>query len=134
MRLLTYLAAAILAAVFVVSGTAKWRDLPGAARSFRALGVHRPYPLARAVASLELADAVLLLVWPGVGALVGLGALVVFSVVLADALRRGVKVSCGCFGARTTGSTSWRDLARNAVLAAAALGVALVWGLEPLWA
>ena len=46
---LPYLAALALAALFALSAVAKWRDLPGTARAFRALGVPRPWTAVRVV-------------------------------------------------------------------------------------
>ena len=134
MRLLTFVIAAALAGLFVVSGTEKLRDLPGTARSFRALGLPAPYPLARAVALVELADALLLLVLPGVGGFIAVIALLAFTAVLVDGLHRGIDGSCGCFGRRSTGPISGGDVVRNVILVMLAASVVAVWRTDPLWA
>jgi hypothetical protein len=115
--------------VFAWAARAKARDLPATARSFRALGLGRPYLVARGVIGAEAVTAVLLLTVPGIGAAAALVALAAFSVLLADRLARGSAVPCGCFGSTGTGPVSARDLARNAVLGVAAALVLWGWGL-----
>ena len=129
MRLAGYLVAVALAAVFALAAGAKARDLPATARTFRALGIGRPYVVARAVVAAECVTALVLVSFPGIGALLAVVALAAFSVLLADRLARGLRVPCGCFGSRGAGPLSWRDLVRNAALAAAAAFVVWAWGL-----
>lgn len=128
MRWLGYALALYLAAAFVVAASAKLADLPATARAFRALGVPAPYAAAKVVAGAELAVAALLVVVPGIGSLVALGLLAVFTVFLADRLARGLRAPCACFGGRRLSPISGRDLARNGILAALAISVALLWG------
>ncbi len=129
MRLATYLLAVALAAVFAWAARAKSRDLPATARTFRALGLARPYLVARGVIGAEAGTALLLLVVPGVGAAAALVALTAFSALLADRLARGITVPCGCFGSSGAGPVSGRDLVRNAVLGLTAALVLWGWGL-----
>jgi len=119
-------AAVVLAAVFGVAGAAKAARPRRTARAFAGLGVPLPGLLARVAPAAELLLAAALLVRPRLGGGAALVALAAFSAVLAAALRRGERVSCGCFGAAGSAPVSAADLVRNAllgVLAAAALAV-----------
>ena len=116
-----YGAAVALAAVFTVAAVAKVRDPAGTARGFRALGVPRPWPAARAVPAVEAAVAAALLVVPAVGGTAALTLLAAFSVFLGSRLRAGVTAPCRCFGGRGGHGLSWADLGRNLWLAGAAV-------------
>ena len=92
---------------------------------FAALGVPAPEAAARAVPATELVLAVLLLAYPRPGGVAALALLVIFSVLLGGAVRRGVTTGCNCFGAARVEPVSRVDVVRNgllALLAVAALG------------
>ncbi len=121
---LPYLCALVLAAAFAVAALTKLADPAATARTFAALGVPRPWPMARAVPLVEALLAVGLVVAPGWAAVAGLVVLAGFTVFLAGRLRAGVRTPCGCFGSGKD-PLSWVDLARNGgllLLAAVAVG------------
>lgn len=118
---LPYLAALVLAAAFAIAAIAKWRDRPGTARAFRALGVPRPWTSARLVPGVEATLAVGLVVTPSGAAGVALALLVAFTVFLVGRLRAGVHAPCSCFGGWGTGSLGPADVVRNGWLLLAAL-------------
>jgi uncharacterized membrane protein YphA (DoxX/SURF4 family) len=120
----------VLAAVFAWAGAAKAVDRRATARSFRALGLPGEVVLTTGVPVAELLLAAGLVLAPAAAAPVALGLLTAFTVVLGRALRDGVAVGCGCFGTARRGAVSGRDLARNGVLAALALVVAVTGGTE----
>jgi uncharacterized membrane protein YphA (DoxX/SURF4 family) len=113
---------AALAAVFGWAAVAKLRDRTATARSFAAFGLPAPDALAVVVPTLELALAATLLVSPALGATLALAALAGFTTQLLLARRRGVDAGCGCFGGARPAAPNV-ELARNAVLAAAAVAV-----------
>ncbi len=113
---LPYVAALLLAAVFAAAAMAKWRDLPGTARSFRALGVPRPSTTARAMPGVEAALAGGLVLVPAGAAMVAVALLVAFTVFLVGRLRAGVTAPCACFGGLGGGRLSWLDVLRNVLL------------------
>jgi hypothetical protein len=116
--------AVALAAVFAWAAVAKLRRRPATVSSFAAFGLPAPASLAVAVPATELVVAALLVVRPVLGATLALAALAGFSTQLVLARRRGIDAGCGCFGGvRPAGPNV--DLARNAVLAAAALAIVL---------
>ena len=123
--------AIVLAAVFAWAGAAKAVDRRATARSFRALGLPGEVVLTTGVPVAELLLAAGLVLVPAAAAPVALGLLTAFTVVLGRALREGVTVGCGCFGTARRGAVSGRDLARNGVLAALALAVAINAGTWP---
>ena len=49
----------------------------------------------------------------------------VFDLAIASAVVRGLTVSCGCFGPNDTTTTSWSEVARDAIFVALALVIAL---------
>ncbi|HEU5271734.1 MAG TPA: MauE/DoxX family redox-associated membrane protein [Jatrophihabitans sp.] len=115
---------------FAVSAIGKARDLRGfelAVTELRALpaGLARPAALATVLAEalVVLALAVGRLALP-IGFGLAAGLLLLFSVVLAAALRRRTTVSCNCFGASERPISGY-DLIRNgALLACCAAGLA----------
>lgn len=127
---LGYVAAVVLAAVFVRAGAAKLARPAATAAGFAALGVPAPTGVARAVPIAELATAVALLGAPRVGAVASLGFLVAFSWVLVTALRSGRAVPCNCFGTARTEPVTAVDVVRNVLLAGLAAG-SLAAGAEP---
>ena len=60
-----------------------------------------------------------------VAAWVAFGEFAVFAAAIASVVVRGIHISCGCFGQGDTAPASWIDVARDGLLAAAALMVAL---------
>jgi hypothetical protein len=116
-----YLSALVLAATFAWAAVAKLADRPRTAAGFAALGLPRPAVAAVAVPVVELALAAALVVAPAPAAVVAGALLVGFTLVLARALARGVRVGCGCFGASRKERVSPADLVRNAMLLAAAV-------------
>jgi hypothetical protein len=92
------LAAALL---LVLAGAVKLRRPAPAVDFLAALGLPAPRLLVAAGAVLELAAGSSALVWPRTAA-AGIALLfAAFAGLTALQLRRGVSVSCGCFGART---------------------------------
>lgn len=120
-------AALLLAGVFAWAGLAKGLRPQRTATAFAALGVPVSGLAARLVPATELGLAVLLVARPRLGGLAALALLAAFSAWLRHAQRSGAVAGCGCFGGGATRPASPRDLVRNALLAALALGVA---GLE----
>lgn len=118
---LAYLAAVVLAALFAWAGAAKLGARSRTTRTFRALGLPAPAALAVAVPVVELALAAGLLVVPRSAAAGALVLLLAFSAVLARAVAAGTEVGCGCFGSARRDRVSVVDLARNALLAVAAV-------------
>lgn len=115
-----------LTTVFGVSAVAKLGNPQRARDGLVAFGVPERWSqqfLALLVA-LELLIAVLVAypVTRPAGTWCALGALVVFSLVMARQLWRGNRPSCACFGALSSAPISWRSIARNLVL----IGLAVV--------
>jgi len=121
-----WLAPGALAAVFAFAAGAKLADRQGTEAGFAALGVPSPRLAAGLTSGAELATAIALIVAPPVGAVLGLALLAGFSTLLAGNLARGRRATCRCFGELSNRPISWRDLARNGVLAVLAL-VTLAW-------
>ena len=124
-----YLAALVLAAVFVVAAGAKIARAGNTATAFATLGVPRPAAVARLVPGAELAVAVLLIAVPRAGGVAGLVLLATFTVFLLRALRSGVEAPCRCFGGVREAPISAADVWRNAMLAV--LAVAATGTTEP---
>ncbi|MDA3038152.1 MAG: hypothetical protein O3C27_01260 [Actinomycetota bacterium] len=120
---LTLVAATGLSLVFGWAAVAKLRSQEQTAQGFAALHLPKPGTLARAVPGVELATAAALLVRPVWGAVVAFALLAGFTAFLADVVRRGIPVSCHCFGAGTERPVDRRTLYRNAVLLLTALAV-----------
>lgn len=118
-----WIAPVALAVVFAWAGGAKFADLKGTQEGFAALGLSQPEPRAIQVAAFEIATAVLLIVAPVGGALVALGLLVVFTVLIVRLLRSGVTAPCRCFGGIRSHPLAWTDVARNVGLGAVAVVV-----------
>lgn len=116
----------VLVATFAASALAKARDLDGfhgTLRAFRVAGDRRARQLAPVVLGLEVLVVALtaghpLTAVPGLG--LGAALLAAYTVLLASARARGATIGCNCFGRRAT-PVSWYDVARNALLLAAAL-------------
>jgi hypothetical protein len=117
----TWVAPVLLAAVFAFAAGAKLADRPGTEEGFRRLGLGHPDQRAVQVPAAELATAVLLIAAPVGGALVALGLLAGFTVLLVRRLRAGSTAPCRCFGGVRARAIAWTDVARNLVLAALAV-------------
>ncbi len=109
-------AAVCVAVVFALAAGAKWRDRPTTAHAFRDLGLAAPERWVAPVVFVELGLAMLLIVRPAIGGPAAIATLIVFSVVLAVAIRRGDDVVCGCFGATGDRPVGPVDLVRNGAL------------------
>lgn len=124
----------LLAGVFAVAGVAKLFDRAGSRQAVGDFGV--PERLAPLVAVLlpvaELATAVALVIhpWARGGAIAALALLLGFSAGIANAIRRGKDIDCGCFGRVYSEVAGTRALVRNLVLAALA-GVLVIHGPGP---
>lgn len=119
-----YVTAILLAMLFWYAGFAKLRTRPRVVEEFAAMGIRSPELAARILPIAEVLTAVLLAVVPWVGAVVALGLLVVFTIVLARVVRSGAHVTCACFGAVADRPATWVDLVRNgALIVAAAVAV-----------
>jgi len=121
----TWVVRVALAIVFAMAGGAKLADQAGARRTVAGFGIPGRFTAGGAdlVIVLELAIALGLLL-PTTATAAAAGALVLLGVFLAGLslqLARGVKVPCACFGTLTTTPAGWPTLARNALLAAAAV-------------
>lgn len=112
-----FVAAVLVASVFVWSGVAKLRDRREVGRDFAAIGIPFAPVAVIAVVIVEFVAAALLVLRPSLGAIVALVLLAVFSAVLASVIRSGRDISCGCFGANQSEPISSVDLVRNAALA-----------------
>lgn len=119
-----YVTAVLLAVVFWVAGFAKLRAPRRVADEFEAMGIRSPERAARVLPVSEIAVALLLAAVPWAGAVLALGLLVSFTVVLVRVVRSGAVVPCACFGAVSERPAAWIDVVRNVLLITAA-GVAL---------
>jgi peroxiredoxin len=119
----------LLAGVFALAGTAKLFDLTASRRAVVDFGV--PQSAGHLVGTLlplaELAIALSLIFHPTArwGALAALVLLLAFVGGIANALRQGKDVDCGCFGPVYSATASTLTLIRNAALAALAFVVVL---------
>jgi uncharacterized membrane protein YphA (DoxX/SURF4 family) len=120
------LAAAVLAIVFVVAAGSKLRDPLATRRTLRSFGLPNPRLLAVVLPVTEGATALLLVVNPRTGGPCAVALLAAFTTLIAGRLMAGHHDACGCFGAWSRRSLSWRDIARNLVLIG--LGVASTLG------
>jgi len=118
------LARLVLAAVFLVAGTAKLADRAGSRQAMLDFGVPSGLaaPLGTLVPVAELITALALLPvgtarWGALGALV---LLVLFTAAIALALARGTAPACRCFGQLSAAPVGPGTLVRNGILLAAA--------------
>ena len=124
----------LLAAVFALAGGAKLFDLKGSRKAVADFGV--PARLAPVIGLLlpvaELVAAVALIFHPTArwGAALALLLLLVFVAGVANAMRKGLDVDCGCFGRVYSATAGSATLVRNAVMAALA-AVVVVHGPGP---
>jgi uncharacterized membrane protein YphA (DoxX/SURF4 family)/thiol-disulfide isomerase/thioredoxin len=124
----------LLAALFAVAGFAKLADLRGSRRVLVDFGVPAAFAPAGAVLLplVEIATAVALVLHPTArwGAIAALVLLLAFVAGVANALRQGKDVDCGCFGRIYSATAGTATLVRNVVLTALAL-VVVVHGPGP---
>ena len=129
MDVVVFAARLVLAAVFAVAGWTKARDPAGTRAALRDFGV--PDRLAPAVAFLlpvaELAVAILLLFHDtaAAGAVAAIALLAVFITAISVSLARGQRPDCHCFGQVRSEPVTGRTVARNCVLIALAIFVAV---------
>jgi thiol-disulfide isomerase/thioredoxin/uncharacterized membrane protein YphA (DoxX/SURF4 family) len=118
----------LLAGVLGVAGVAKLFDLKGSRQALTDFGVPQRLapPMSVLLPLAEIATAVALLIhpWARWGGVAAVALFLGFSAGIANAMRQGKDVDCGCFGRLYTAVAGSRALVRNLVLAA--LGVALV--------
>ncbi len=127
-----YACAFVLAVVFAQAAVLKALRPADTTAGFAALGVPGAPVMARVVPLVELGVALLLLWVPRVGGVAALVVLGVFSVVLARAIRSGVRAGCNCFGQTRGQPVSGIDLLRNALLAGWAAAAVLARRPVPL--
>src|SRR4051812_44929918 len=106
----------ILAAVFLVAGLAKLRDLEGSREAARGFGA--PAFVGTLLPFAELATAGLLLprATASAGAIAAATLLALFVAAIARAIARGEAPDCHCFGALHSEPAGARTLARNLAL------------------
>jgi uncharacterized membrane protein YphA (DoxX/SURF4 family) len=132
MDALDLIARIVLALVFALSGAAKLRDPQGTRRAMRDFGMPRlVVPVAAgALPLIEIAITLLLLppataLWAAVAAI---ALLLAFTTVIGWQLVRGRRPDCHCFGALSGGPIGAKTLARNGLLLALGIGIAvLTW-------
>lgn len=117
---LASIAAVLLAAVLAWSAAAKWNTRGLTVLRFARLGVPRPTIAVPAVIAAEVVTVVALLAAPAIGGLLAAALLGAFTVFLVGAIRRGVTVGCGCFGAADDRPVGAPDIVRNLGLLALA--------------
>ena len=119
----------LLAGVFLLAGAAKLFDLKGSVQAVFDFGVPQwAAPIVgRVLPVVELATGVALLFHPTArwAALAALVLLLAFVAGVANAMRQGKDVDCGCFGAVYSATAGTPTLIRNGALAALALLVVL---------
>ena len=126
---ITSVAAVALAAVLLWAAGAKLMRPAETASDFRQLGVPAPGLLARVVPLVEIGTAILLVVAPGWGGVVGFALLSGFTALLVAVIRSGRVVACGCFGSSSTEPVSIVEIARNGLLLLLAAAAASSNGL-----
>ena len=120
-----YLAALGLAAMFGWAALAKLRSPDLVEKRFVAMGL--PKAVGRILPWAEIGLAVVLVVFPSIGAGAALVFLVVSSVGICYLLARGKVAGCGCFGNHR--ELSWREVAHNGGLML--VGVAALYSEVP---
>jgi hypothetical protein len=111
----------LVAGTLAAAGVAKGRNRTITTRSFAELGLPRPALLAALVPVVEIAVAALMVLRFSIGALVATALLVVFTAFLAQQLRSGRRISCGCFGSSSSTPVTSLTIFRNLGLIVAAL-------------
>lgn len=118
-------AAVVLAIVFAMSAWAKLREPSQTVATFRGLGLPLPHLLARLVPLVEIAVAIAILALPRPAGAATVVLLIAFTAVLVPQLGRPDPVACGCFGSMASHPVSVVEIARNSLLATAAVLVSL---------
>lgn len=113
-------AAWLLAAVLAASAVAKATRPRATAAALRRLRLPAPRAATAGLLVVEPVVAVVLVVRPRAGGVAALVLLGLFTAVVADRLRRGLAVPCGCFGGSGRAPLSAATLVRNVLLACAA--------------
>ncbi len=113
--------AVALAGVFAYAAYNKIIDPDRTAAEFKALLVPAPATLARVVPVVELGVAIVLVIWPRLGATLAASLLGAFTTLLVVTVRSGRTVSCGCLGAKSGQPVTMATVARNFVLLAMAM-------------
>jgi uncharacterized membrane protein YphA (DoxX/SURF4 family) len=111
------------AAASKLRGRRAFRDF---VESLSALGVPARAPLAHAVVAAEISAIVLLVLVPSAGFPLAMALVVGFTVVVARAIRSGVRVACRCFGASQT-ALGPAHLVRNLLLLLVAVAGTAAW-------
>jgi uncharacterized membrane protein YphA (DoxX/SURF4 family) len=119
----------LLAAIFAFAGLSKLPQLDAfesAVGRYALLPEQLVRPIARALPPIELAGGLLLVLGLGVTVVSGVLAaiLFVFAAAVAVNLLRGRVIDCGCFSTVAPKRISWSAVARNMLLAGAAVTVA----------
>ncbi len=104
---LEWLCRIILVAVFLMAAVPKLldpalfaKDILNYRVSFPVIGQNYIYPVAMFMPALELVAALALLFprWKRIGSLLSGGLLAVFTILIFQAVARGLNIDCGCFG------------------------------------
>lgn len=118
-----------LAAVFALASLTKLADLAGSRRAIAGFGVPEgladPLGLLLPIAELIVAIALLPARTAWAGAIAATLLLGLFVVAIGHSLARGASPDCHCFGKLHSEPVGWRTLARNGMLAALAVFVAV---------
>lgn len=121
---------AVLAALFLTSGAAKWRDRAGLIGAMNVLRLPEKLKSAAAqgLPAFEVVLGVLLLTDVAVNAAAAVSGLLLlaFACVLTYARWHRLAIDCGCFGSSQPAQVSRVPIARNALFAIGALAVALL--------
>ncbi len=117
----------LLAAVFAVAGVAKLADLAGSRRAVRDFGLPARFAPALALllpfAELAIAAALVPSTSARFAAAGAAALLLLFVLAIGVNLSRGRRPDCHCFGKLHSAPAGWGTLARNAALAAVAIGL-----------
>ena len=111
----------IVVGVLAVAAVTKALTPGATTRQLSELGVPAAAVVALVLPLVELTVAVAAVAAPRLGALAAVALLAAFSLVLVPVVRSGRAVRCGCLGSLGREPVSARTLARNGLLAAAAL-------------
>jgi thiol-disulfide isomerase/thioredoxin/uncharacterized membrane protein YphA (DoxX/SURF4 family) len=133
-----FLARLLLAAVFLVSGVSKLRDLAGSRQAVRDFGLPAALtaPIGTLLPFVELALVALLVTGDEpavVGAAAALALLLAFTAAIVANLARGNHPPCRCFGALSAEPLGWSSVVRNTALIGLALLVALAGRDHGTW-
>jgi uncharacterized membrane protein YphA (DoxX/SURF4 family) len=127
--LLVIVCQVVLAGTFFVAGIGKWRDRQGTRQAVEDFALpsvlHRPVALGLPLAECAIAVVLLPPATRVVGGALALALLLVFTVAIAAAFRRGVRPRCHCFGARSSEPVGPEAIARNLALSVLAFVVVL---------